>query len=120
MDLGFGRHDQMQAGNANQNASYQLPESGLDHAVPMPSAPAPDLLVSEIELTRRNAERTPEPWRTMWLSRDRPIEYRPVDPQDPFKPGVQPPHAQDWCRLAFPMPDIDAHLARVLFAYASD
>ena len=44
-------------------ASFQGDEPGLAHADPMPDAPDPDTLVSELEIARRNADRIPEPLR---------------------------------------------------------
>jgi acyl-CoA thioesterase-2 len=108
----------------NMAASFQAEEEGLAHASPMPAAPAPDTLENEAQITERHAERTPEPWRTMWLARDRPIEFRPALVTDPFKPEAAAPFSQNWCRLAAPLCEIDhglnPALARALFAYASD
>jgi acyl-CoA thioesterase-2 len=112
----------LQQGKAifNLAASFQVQEDGLSHAAPMPDAPAPETLPSELELTRRHADRTPEPWRSIWLARDRPIDFRPVAPDDPFNPTAQPPQSLDWCRLAAPLPLISPATARAIFAYASD
>ncbi len=104
----------------NLAASFQGVEEGLSHARPMPPAPTPESLPSEAELAERHAHRTPEPFRSMWLNRDRPIEFKPANPVNPFKPEAQPPASQDWCRLAAPLENIDPALARALFAYASD
>lgn len=104
----------------NMAASFQTQEKGLEHEAPCPAAPDPETLENEGQLTLKHAERTPEPWRTMWLSRDRPIEFRPVQPSDPFKPVASPPLSQHWCRLAAPLDDVSPAMARVLFAYASD
>lgn len=101
-------------------ASFQPEEQGLSHANPMPAAPPPDTLANEAELTIKHAAQTPEPYRTMWLARDRPIEFKPTQVFDPFNPHAAPPFSQNWCRLAAPTPDIPPALARALFAYASD
>ncbi len=104
----------------NMAASFQAEEQGLSHASPMPMAPDPETLLNEAELTVKHAANTPEPYRTMWLGRDRPIEFKPVQVFDPFNPVAAPPLSQNWCRLAAPQPDISPAMARALFAYASD
>ncbi|GGI71156.1 acyl-CoA thioesterase II [Polymorphobacter multimanifer] len=104
----------------NMAASFQTEEAGLSHASSMPAAPAPETLLNEAELTLRHAEQTPEPYRSMWLARERPIEFKPAVVFDVFNPIAAPPFSQNWCRLAAPLADIDPALARALFAYASD
>lgn len=104
----------------NMAASFQVVEDGLTHAVPCPAAPAPETLENEGALTVKHATRTPEPWRSLWLARDRPVEFRPARPVDPFQPVATAPVSQHWCRLASPLAAISPAMARVLFAYASD
>lgn len=103
----------------NLAGSFQTVEPGLDHAAPMPDAPAPETLLNEAQLGQRNAHRTPEPWRSLWAARDRPIEFRPVAPGDQFEPKVEPPFQRNWFRAAAPV-SVDAALARALLGYASD
>ena len=100
-------------------ASFQQEETGFTHQLPMPDAPDPETLLSEGELAQKNAEKVPEPWRTLWAKRDRPLDFRPVRPQDPFHPEPREPVAQHWFRTAGEVPD-DPHLAACLLAYASD
>ena len=100
-------------------ASFHVAETGFDHAAPMPRVAAPALLKSEAQLFAARAADTPEPWRTLWASRDRPIEFRPVESHDPFKPKRTKPAAHHWLRAAAPVV-ADAVLARCLLAYASD
>ncbi len=104
-------------------ASFQIVEDGFEHEAAMPRVAAPALLKSEHALFLANAAATPEPWRTLWQQRERPIEFRPVDPQDPFKPRKLKPVTHNWFRLAAPLADplaADPALARCLLAYASD
>ncbi len=103
----------------NLAASFQVAEEGLSHSFPAPAAPPPEGLASEAELTIKRAEHAPEPYRTLWLNRDRPIEFRPIDPVDLLNPVVHAPQIQHWCRLASPA-DVTPAVARALFAYASD
>lgn len=103
----------------NMAASFQVTETGLDHAAPMPKVAGPDGLMSERDLVDTRAATTPEPFRTLWGNRDRPIEFRPVEPMDPFKPKKAKPVQNNWFRAASPVPS-DPVLARCLLAYASD
>lgn len=103
----------------NMAASFQIAEDGLSHAAPMPAVPAPQTLLNEAQLAARHAEHTPEPWRTQWGKRDRPIEFRPVEPHDPFTPVTRSPVAHNWFRNAAPA-QADPALSRCLLAYASD
>ncbi|GGE06403.1 acyl-CoA thioesterase II [Polymorphobacter glacialis] len=103
----------------NLAASFQVEEAGLSHSFPMPAAPPPEGLQSDAEWAIENADSAPEPFRTIWKTRERPIEFRAVSKLDPFNPVAQPPRAQHWCRAAAPV-DVTPPVARALFAYASD
>lgn len=103
----------------NLAASFQVAETGFDHAAPMPKVAGPAGLKSERELFAARAAATPEPWRTLWASRERPIEFRPVESTDPFKPKKTRPLAHHWFRAASKVA-ADPVLARCLLAYASD
>lgn len=100
-------------------ASFQIEETGFEHAASMPKVAPPVRLKNDHELFLANASATPEPWRTLWTTRERPIEIRPVEPQDPFKPRKVKAVAHHWFRLAAPLA-ADPALARCLLAYASD
>lgn len=103
----------------NMAASFQLEEPGLAHSFPAPKVTPPEQLQSEAEWAAENADKAPEPFRTLWKTRDRPIEFRAVEKIDPFKPEAHPPRAHYWCRAAAPV-DVTPPIARALFAYASD
>ncbi|MCM0613517.1 acyl-CoA thioesterase II [Marinobacter sediminum] len=98
--------------------SFQVAEEGFEHQLEMPDAPAPDSLKSEHEWSRLIAPHAPEKMRKS-LTRDRPIEIRPVDPVNPFKPEKRPPHKQSWLRAQGKLPD-DPVLHQCLLTYASD
>lgn len=100
-------------------ASFQVLEGGLEHQDAMPQVPGPDGLMNERELHERNREHIPEPFRTIWATRDRPIEFRPVEPMDPFKPVKRPPLSHNWFRADGAVTD-DPALHACLFAYATD
>lgn len=106
-------------------ASFQKPEDGLEHQLPMPSVPMPEALPSLESLQegwlQREAERRggmPERLRTAFM-RGLPIQFKPVVPWNPFEPDVRAPVQQIWFRAADALPD-DAMLHRCVLAYASD
>jgi acyl-CoA thioesterase II len=99
-------------------ASFQKPETGFEHQDEKPSAPGPEGLLSESELAHAFADRIPEAFRERALA-ERPIEVRPVSPQDPLNPDRRPPHRQMWYRVAGRLPD-EPSVHQYLLAYASD
>lgn len=98
--------------------SFQVSEQGFEHQLTMPDAPDPNTLKSEHEWGQIMASKVPERMRDS-LTRDRPIEIRPVDPVNPFQPEKRPPHKQSWLRAQGQLPD-DPVLHRCLLTYASD
>lgn len=100
-------------------ASFQLHEPGFSHQDPMPASVGPDGLLSEREWNEKGGDRIPEPWRSIWAARDRPFEFRPLHPNNPFKPRVLPPATQNWFRADGKLPD-DHRVRSALFAYATD
>ncbi len=100
------------------SVSFQVEEDGFDHQIPMPDAPDPLTLKTEQELNRELLDRIPEKYHSQ-LTRDRPIEIRPVDPVNPLSPDKRPPHKQSWFRAQGELPD-DPVLHCCLLAYASD
>jgi len=102
----------------NLSASFHKVEDGLAHQLSMPDVPAPETLPSELTLLRAIADRIPERYRAAW-TQDRPIDFRPVDPVDPFRPDVRPPQRQLWFRAVGTMPD-ELLLHQAVLAYASD
>ena len=110
----------IQGGRAifNMAASFQIDEDGFTHQAPMPSTAGPDGIPSELDLARKVADRIPEPLRAR-ATADRPIEIRPLDPHNPFRPKPQSPRQQLWYRATGALPD-DPTLHPFLLAYASD
>lgn len=98
--------------------SFQVSEEGFEHQLTMPDAPDPNTLKSEHEWGQILASKVPERMRDS-LTRDRPIEIRPVDSMNPFQPEKRPPHKQSWFRAQGQLPD-DPVLHRCLLTYASD
>lgn len=102
----------------NLSASFHVSEPGLEHQHPMPEVVPPERLAPELELIREMADRIPEPLRPV-LTQDRPLDFRPVAPADPFKGEVRPPSRQVWFRTVSPLPD-DPIVHQAVLAYASD
>ncbi|MBC7505966.1 MAG: thioesterase family protein, partial [Sandarakinorhabdus sp.] len=67
----------------NMAASFQTQEPGLSHGTTAPLVTPPEDLPSEWDLAEAHSEHMPEPQRSNWRARDRPIEYRPLDPSNP-------------------------------------
>jgi len=97
--------------------SFQRAEEGLSHQFDMPAAPPPEGLQDESELRAVWAEQAPEHFAT-W-NRDRPIECRPVEPKDLFKPESRPPQQMCWMKARDALPD-DPRLHQCVLAYLSD
>jgi acyl-CoA thioesterase-2 len=103
----------------NMAASFQVPEQGLMHQAKMPDVPAPEDLVSEAELIRREQQARGETAEPTWFSRPQPIELRPVEARPMFSPEKREPRFASWFRTVAPAgDDPDAH--RAILAYASD
>jgi acyl-CoA thioesterase-2 len=99
-------------------ASFQIAERGFEHQAPMPNVAPPEDLVNELELIRGMADRIPEALRTV-ITQDRPIDFRPVSPIDPFHPEKREPVRRMWLRAIDHLPD-DPLIHQAVLAYASD
>jgi acyl-CoA thioesterase-2 len=99
-------------------ASFQRPEAGPDHELPMPAAPDPETLPTWEERLTPFLPRLSEEARR-WHLRDRPIEMRPVEFTDPFTPVPRPPRQLVWIRASGRLPDSPL-LHQCVVAYASD
>ncbi len=104
------------------SASFHVAEPGLDHQATMPDAPAPETLPREIDLLRAKADRIPEPLRSV-VTQERPLDFRPVVPADPFThhEPVPPDQARRvvWFRAVNKLPETPM-LHQAVLAYASD
>jgi acyl-CoA thioesterase II len=100
----------------NMSASFQVPESGLDHQDTMPDVPYPEAL-PDLESQYRTANAPPAMLRM--LEQKRPFEFKPVDPLDFFRAEKAPPLKYVWFRAVDVLPDDEA-LHRCLLAYVSD
>ncbi|HYJ80018.1 MAG TPA: acyl-CoA thioesterase II [Longimicrobiaceae bacterium] len=98
--------------------SFHVAEEGIEHGAPMPQVPQPEELPRELDLVRAMADLIPERLRGVY-TQDRPIDFRPVDPVNPFAPDRRPPLKYLWFRAEGSMPD-DPILHQAVLAYASD
>ncbi|ALC16590.1 (3S)-malyl-CoA thioesterase [Desulfuromonas soudanensis] len=109
-----------QSGRAifNMSVSFQIAEEGFEHQSSIPDVPPPEELLSIAEWRRQTMKHIPESLQDI-LTRDRPIELRPVQPIDVLHPDLRPPRQQVWLKAAGNLPDAPA-IHKALLAYASD
>jgi acyl-CoA thioesterase-2 len=98
----------------NLQASFQVPEEGLDHQDPMPDAPPPESLPDVVERMRPYVEQLGD-----WFLRPRPIDTRHVDWTPPDRSEPLPPQQRVWLRADGRLPD-DPVLHACVLTYASD
>jgi acyl-CoA thioesterase-2 len=102
----------------NMSASFQKVEEGLEHQSEMPDVPGPDSVRSELETLREMVDRIPEKLRGV-LTQDRPIDFRPIEPVDPFQPVPRPAVRHTWLRSVGGLSD-ERLVHQAILAYASD
>ena len=102
----------------NMSASFQLPETGLDHQISIPDVPAPESLPDLESYYRDMADKLPAAARRV-LEQKRPFEFRPVHAPDFLRREKSPPHKYIWFRAVGRLADDEA-LHRCLLAYVSD
>ena len=98
--------------------SFHADEPGIEHGAAMPQVPPPESLPRELDLVRSVADRIPAAVRDIY-TQDRPIDFRPVDPVDPFAPEPREAVKHVWFRVEGAMPD-EPILHQAVMAYASD
>ncbi len=98
----------------NLQSSFQKPEDGFEHQLPMPEGiPGPGELPTFRERWADRAERLGE-----WYTRPRPIDFR-VDWTPQARGEPLPPRQHVWLRAAGVLPD-DPILHACVLTYASD
>ena len=102
----------------NMSASFQLPETGLEHQNSMPDVPPPESLRDLESHYRDVLDQLPSGARRM-LEQKRPFEFRPVEPADHLRRDKSAPLKYMWFRTVDKLPDDEA-LHRCLLAYVSD
>jgi len=99
-------------------ASFQYPESGFDHQDTMPDVPSPEELPSYNDFLIANQKYLPENARARFLA-EKPIELRPVQQYNWFKPEVSKAESQVWIKANGMLPD-DLRIHMYMLAYTSD
>ena len=102
----------------NLAASFQEPESGLEHQAEMPQVEGPEGLPDVTEVAPEVLRKIPEKMHR-YLTRKRPFEFRPVQPMDLTAPESRPPVKHVWIKAVDKLPDT-ASLHQNLLAYVSD
>lgn len=102
----------------NMAASFQVPESGLEHQADMPDVPGPDGLRALHEFASDLPDSVPMKLRR-FLTEKRPFEFRPVRPINLTERRKLPPVTHVWIRAVDLLPD-DTALHQNLLAYVSD
>ncbi|MGR6872864.1 acyl-CoA thioesterase domain-containing protein [Pseudomonas sp. HK3] len=102
-----------------QNTSFQLPETGFEHQMPMPDVKGPDGIMSQLEITRKFAEMIPENVRDKYTS-DKPVESRPINPINIFMPDKRDPQKDVWFKPINDWSKQSLALHYSLMAYSSD
>jgi len=99
-------------------ASFHKKEQGYEHQDSMPDIHGPEGIESEVEMTRRLADKIPKAIIDKLLCK-KPIEIRVVNPMDPFDPKTMPPEKYVWFKAIDKIPK-NAAAHRYMLAYASD
>ena len=103
----------------HMSVSFDVAETDqLEHQIEAPKVPHPDTLPSEDDLRRKYIDQIPEQYRDHFL-RKRPIEIKPVQSSDIFRPEKRPPFQSVWIRATDKLPD-EISLQQCILAYASD
>ncbi len=102
----------------NMSASFHVQDEGWDHQHAMPHSEAPESYPERSELRQRYVDLVPEKLRGELL-RERPIQVREVNHQNPFSPEKSDDHNQIWFRMNAAA-DADPVTQHLLLAYASD
>ncbi|NNK64186.1 MAG: acyl-CoA thioesterase II [Gemmatimonadetes bacterium] len=102
----------------NLSASFHRKEPGLEHHIEMPDVPPPEDLRPELEIIRDRADEIPAHLRPV-MTQDRPLDFRPVEGEDPFESTVRPPRRALWVKTVGRLDDDPLH-HRAVLAYASD
>ncbi len=102
----------------NLATSFQRIESGLEHHDPMPDVPGPDGLADLTEIPAEVLDTMPQKIRR-FLTRQRPFEFRPVNPIRFDSAEKREPQHSVWIKAVDRLPE-DRILHQNLLAYVSD
>ena len=103
----------------NMSVSFQKPEEGLEHQAPMPDAPRPETVPTNLERLRGYKARSAHPAVDFLLLLDRPIQRREIDHVDLLEPEPHKGTQRMWFRADGELGD-DPVLHQAVLTYASD
>lgn len=103
----------------NMSVSFQAPEEGLEHQAPMPDAPPPETVPTNLERLQAYKARSNHPAIDFLLLLDRPIQRREVDHVDLLEPEPHTGIQRMWFRADGELGD-DPVLHQAVLTYASD
>ena len=101
----------------HMSASFQSPESGLEHQIAMPQVPPPESLPKRSDWV--NSPLVTDELQRRFFNRVRPFDIRPVGMEKLLNGQPKDPQLHVWFRATDPLPDGEA-LHRGLLAYVSD
>lgn len=97
--------------------SFQLAQGGVEHQIRMPQVPPPEAVAPGL-VPEQLLPQLPEKMRQFY-ARERPFEFRLINPVDMAHPHAASPHQGIWIRAVDRLPD-DEILHRCLLAYIAD
>lgn len=100
-------------------ASFQKSEQGYEFQTEMPDVPEPESLLSLDEIYQQAKAFLPEKM-AKFLSRERPVTFKPSVLPDLFSPKDLPPYQNTWIRFNDITDDISLRQFHQVLAYASD
>lgn len=103
----------------NISVSFQAPEQGLEHQTPMPEAPPPETVPTNLERLEAYKARSDHRAIDFLLKLDRPIQRREVDHVDLLEPEPFSDAQRMWFRANGKLGD-DPVLHQAVLTYASD
>lgn len=103
----------------NMSVSFQAPEEGLEHQIPMPDAPPPATVPTNLERLQAYKSRSDSPAIDFLLLLDRPIQRREIDHVDLLEPQAHHGMQRMWFRADGQLGD-DPVLHQAVLTYASD
>ncbi|MDO4250551.1 MAG: acyl-CoA thioesterase II [Moraxella sp.] len=117
-DIDDGKGTQVSQVIFSMIASFSPMEGGLDYQLDMPNRPTPDSLENEQTLKQHYLKDVPDALKERFL-RQRHVEIKPCQPQNPIKPTPTEPKQAAWLRIS----ELGTHPVAVhqaLLAFSSD
>lgn len=101
----------------NLSASFQRAEEGFEHQIAMPNVPSAEALATDKQWFEKYKKSHPELYKRR--TRDRPLDFRPVERFDPINLRNARPLKHIWIKANGVIPD-DQKSQREILTYAAD